>query len=257
MTWHTAAFAFFGYVTILAVSLRALARRQRVACLAAAAIGAAIAAAAHIPRSGVAWQDWIAPAAVLLIAYWGSGQLYRAPMPTAEAALRRLDHDLRVRTWAGRTPSWLVEVLEAAYAGVYLMIPLALIFHLTLSPSPAASRFWLAILMTDFVCFGVLPWVQTRPPRALEPEPWTSRVRTFNLRIVGAASIGVNTFPSGHAAEALIAVLLLTDLPFIVPTLMLVGALAVSAGAVLGRYHFAADVFAGWAVALVVWVWLR
>ena len=34
-------------------------------------------------------------------------------------------------------------------------------------------------------------------------------------------------------------------------------ALAVSAGAVLGRYHYAADAFAGWAVALIVWVWLR
>jgi membrane-associated phospholipid phosphatase len=31
-------------------------------------------------------------------------------------------------------------------------------------------------------------------------------------------------------------------------------ALAISAGAVLGRYHYAADVLAGWLVALVVWL---
>jgi hypothetical protein len=35
---------------------------------------------------------------------------------------------------------------------------------------------------------------------------------------------------------------------------MLFNALAVSAGAVLGRYHYAADAFTGWLVALGVWV---
>ena len=36
-----------------------------------------------------------------------------------------------------------------------------------------------------------------------------------------------------------------------------VAGLLVSAGAVLGRYHYAADVFAGWAVAVVVWMVCR
>jgi hypothetical protein len=31
----------------------------------------------------------------------------------------------------------------------------------------------------------------------------------------------------------------------------------VSAGAVLGRYHYLADAVAGWLVALAVWGWLR
>jgi hypothetical protein len=35
---------------------------------------------------------------------------------------------------------------------------------------------------------------------------------------------------------------------------MLLNALAISAGAVFGRYHFAADILAGWAVAVVVWL---
>jgi hypothetical protein len=34
---------------------------------------------------------------------------------------------------------------------------------------------------------------------------------------------------------------------------MLLNALAVSAGAVLGRYHYALDVGTGWLVAIVVW----
>jgi membrane-associated phospholipid phosphatase len=66
-------------------------------------------------------------------------------------------------------------------------------------------------------------------------------------------SVRVNTFPSGHAAEALAAALLTTAAPAPVPILMLLNALAVSAGAVLGRYHYAVDAVAGWLVAAAVW----
>ena len=38
---------------------------------------------------------------------------------------------------------------------------------------------------------------------------------------------------------------------------MLFNALAVSAGAVLGRYHYAKDAFTGWRVAVGVWVILH
>jgi membrane-associated phospholipid phosphatase len=67
-------------------------------------------------------------------------------------------------------------------------------------------------------------------------------------------SVRVNTFPSGHAAEALAAALLTAAAPAPVNMLMLVNALAVSAGAVLGRYHYAVDAVAGWVVAVVVWL---
>ena len=154
-----------------------------------------------------------------------------------------------------RTPRVLAEVLEAAYAGVYLLIPLALLAREAFLPSPDPDGFWAVVLITDFVCFGVLPWVQTRPPRALEPgEPWASSVRRFNLRLLGATSIQVNTFPSGHAAEALAAFLLVLAAPAGVVFLMFLAALAVSAGAVLGRYHFLADAVAGWVVAVGVFL---
>jgi membrane-associated phospholipid phosphatase len=95
--------------------------------------------------------------------------------------------------------------------------------------------------------------VQTRPPRALEPdEPWTSSLRQFNLRLLGATSIQVNTFPSGHAAEALVAALLVIGAPPAIVAVMFLAALAVSAGAVLGRYHYLLDALAGWLVAVGV-----
>jgi membrane-associated phospholipid phosphatase len=72
--------------------------------------------------------------------------------------------------------------------------------------------------------------------------------------VLGAASIRVNTFPSGHAAEALAAALLVSNAPSPVVAWMFFNALAVSAGAVFGRYHYATDAVTGWLVALAVWV---
>jgi membrane-associated phospholipid phosphatase len=110
------------------------------------------------------------------------------------------------------------------------------------------------VLITDFVCFGMLPWIQTRPPRALEAaQPWSSGIRSFNVSLLGRLSIGVNTVPSGHAAEALAAALLLSSAPASVSVWVWAAAAAISAGAVFGRYHYAVDAFAGWIVALIVW----
>ena len=68
--------------------------------------------------------------------------------------------------------------------------------------------------------------------------------------MLGATSIQVNTFPSGHAAEGLVAFLLVLATPPWIVGPMLLAAMAVSAGAVLGRYHYLADAVAGWFVAL-------
>ena len=134
------------------------------------------------------------------------------------------------------------------------MIPIALIMRLAFSEQPRPSRFWAVILITDFFCFGSLPWVQTRPPRALEPaEPWISSIRSVNLRLLGSTSIQANTFPSGHAAEALASALLVLDAPAPIVGAMLIAAFSVAAGAVLGRYHYLADALAGWIVAVIVW----
>ena len=79
-------------------------------------------------------------------------------------------------------------------------------------------------------------------------------MRAFNLRMLGATSIQVNTFPSGHAAEGLAAALLVTAAPPAIVLAMFAAGLAVSAGAVLGRYHYLVDAIAGWIVAVLVFV---
>jgi len=222
--------------------------------LAGAGLGLLVVLSSFAANEQPILQDWLLPPLVLLIAYWTSGLLFVAPIPCQERALMWLDDRLAVRGLARRMPRWMAEFLESAYAAVYPLIPFALVLHLTFSPHPDPSRFWSVILITDYLCFGALPWVQTRPPRALEQaEPWASSVRRFNLRLLGATSIQVNTFPSGHAAEALAAALLILDAPAPIVGLMFIAAFTVAAGAVLGRYHYTADALTGWAVAIVVY----
>lgn len=253
--WLAASAVYFVYVAVVAAGLRTLPRRARARALALAAAGFAGAVLAGRTELHPLLRDWILPPLLLLLGYWTTGSLFVAPMPRAERALTAFDRALGVRRAAAALPRWAAELLEFAYAGVYPVIPIALVIHLIFAERPDPGRFWAVILVTDYVCFGMLPWVQTRPPRALEPDdPWRSSFRRFNLRLLGTASIHANTFPSGHAAEALAAALLALDAPWPIVAWMFVNAVAISAGAVLGRYHFGADALAGWAVALAVWL---
>lgn len=255
--WQLACVVYFLYVAILAVwrspeSVEG--RRGARRAFTAAACGLVLTFTSRVVH-GTVLNDWILPPALLLIGYWSSGFLFVAPRPSQEAALRWLDDRVNVRAVAARTPRALAEAFESAYCGVYILIPIALVIHLTFAPQPNTDKFWAIVLVTDFICFAVLPWIQTRPPRALETgDPWSSSVRAFNLRMLGATSIQVNTFPSGHAAEGLAAALLVTAAPPTIVVGMFGAGLAVSAGAVLGRYHYLVDALAGWVVAVLVFV---
>jgi hypothetical protein len=251
--WAAASVAYFIYIAVVAAALRGLTPLARTQAMVGAASGALLAVLGSWTTDF--WLRLVVlPPMTLLVAYWCSGLLWVGPMKRIEGFFIRSDLRLRVPQAAARLPRAASELLELAYAGIYPLIPVALVLHLLHAPKPDADRFWTVILVTDFICFGMLPWVQTRPPRALDAgSPWRSTLRHFNLRLLGETSIGVNTVPSGHAAEALAVALLLTGAPWPVAASMWLAALAVSAGAVLGRYHFALDAAAGWAVALAVW----
>jgi membrane-associated phospholipid phosphatase len=252
--WEAASVVFFLYVGIAGALGRRPARARVLLYLGVGAGLVFVLGTSRFPYTPIL-HDWLAPPAVLLLSYWTSGLLFIAPRAAQERALVALDELLRIDDVARSVPAWLALILEIAYAGVYLLIPLALIVQLRLAATADAERFWSVILITDFICFGFLAWVQTRPPRALSaPDPWMSPVRRLNLSMLGATSIQVNTFPSGHAAEALAAALLVIGAPLPVVMVMAVAAIAVSAGTVLGRYHYAADAITGWLVALAVWL---
>jgi hypothetical protein len=255
--WAAAGIVYFVYIVVVAVLLPRLPAGRRV--WAGAVAFAGLAASVWGGFAETFWvRSLILPPLVLLLSYWASGLLWTGPMPRIERWLASWDTRLHVPATVARMPRLVILLLEAAYAGVYPLIPIALGLHLWFAADPDADRFWAVVLITDFVCFGALPWIQTRPPRALDTaQPWTSGLRTFNVGLLGRLSIGVNTVPSGHAAEALAAALLLADAPVAIAVWMWIAAAAISAGAVYGRYHFAVDAVAGWLVALVVWSVVR
>ncbi len=256
--WEAASLIAFAYAAVTAAFLRrGVPSAVRLRALGASVAGIAVTAASILAPSNVVLHAWLLPPLLLWLFYWTTGLLFVTPMQDVEKMFLRIDRGLHIRELSARTTKWLVEILESSYAAVYGLIPIALALHLLFAKTPDVDRFWLVILVTDFVCFGMLPWIQIRPPRALEPgEPWRSSFRSFNLRVLGAASIQVNTFPSGHAAEALVAALLVAELSPGILGVMMLAALAVAGGAVLGRYHYAIDAFAGWVVACAVWLLL-
>ena len=255
--WSLASVPYFGYILLLAWGTPGLPSVSRRRAAASAAAGLALALAAGLTQTF--WlRGLVLPPLVLLIAYRASGFLWRGPMFGIESALAGADRALGVPGISRRAPRFVAEFLELAYGGVYPLIPIALVLHLVFSKNPDADHFWTIVLITDYICFGMLPLIQTRPPRNLEPgAPWHARLRVLNLNILNNASIGMNTVPSGHAAEALAAALLVLDTPPAIVAWMFFNAAAISAGAVFGRYHYAIDAIAGWAVAVGVWALLR
>ncbi len=254
--WELASVVSFAYTALVAAFIRtALPSAARLRAVCGSVAGLLLTVASAMARFHPLLHGWLMPPVLLLLGYWTSGLLFVAPMRHVEQMFAFVDRLVHVRRVGARAPASVAEFLELSYAAVFALVPIALALHLNLSAVPNTDRFWTVILVTDFICFAALPWIQTRPPRALEPgEPWASSFRTFNLRWLGMASIQVNTFPSGHAAEAVAAALLVSNLRTGVFILMLFNAAAVSAGAVFGRYHYAVDAFAGWLVAITVWL---
>jgi hypothetical protein len=255
--WVLATVGFAAYVVACAVLVSRLRWRTRLAAATTAAAAAACALASLFTGSFVL-RSLLLPVGSLVLGYRSTGFLWRAPDARAESILISVDLALRIAPLAARAPRAIAEYLELAYAAVYPLIPVALYLHLRLAPVPDADWFWAVILVTDYVCFAMLPWIQTRPPRAIEQEPpWRASTRRVNLGILHNVSIQMNTVPSGHAAEALACALVLTGGPQTAVAAMFFIALSVSAGALFGRYHYTVDIVLGWAVALVVWWLLR
>jgi membrane-associated phospholipid phosphatase len=104
----------------------------------------------------------------------------------------------------------------------------------------------------------MLPWIQTRPPRLVEttvPTATTMTIRRINLGVLGCASIGANTVPSGHAAGSMATALAVATTMPAAGAIFLVLACSITVATVIGRYHYVVDSVLGVLVALIAW-WL-
>jgi len=251
------ALLYFSSLTLTAFLLRVpVPIRRGVASIAATLSVVILVLATMNARAAGVLRDAM-PLAYLPLGYWLPAHLVRDTSATLEQTLLAWD-----RRWFGRdgltrftarAPQWVIEALELAYLLCYPMVPIG--FALILINRHAGSsidRFWTAVLLAAFCCYGLLPWLPTRPPRSIERTPArASSVRALNLRVLGRASHQLNTFPSGHAAASVaVALAVGAHLP-IAGAMLAVLAGGILAGSVIGRYHYAADAITGAIVALL------
>lgn len=251
---HLAAFLFFCVLSWI----RALPgkRRARATGIGALGLAANFIGAFFLPP----WaRDWL-PAALMLLVYWQTGQFFVRVDRRFEDRLEAIDARLLARLFG-----WLAErkrivaCLELAYAFCYPLIPLSFATLYWLGLAQHADRFWTVVLGSTYLSYGALPFVQTRPPRVLA-EPWLpplpqNRVRAVNLWILRQGSIQANTFPSGHvAASTGAALVVIAVAPWPAGLLWGAAAATIALGTITGRYHFAADVIGGAAVAGAVFL---
>ena len=205
-------------------------------------------------------RDWV-PALYLLQGYWLCGLFFARPMLGLEEGLLRVDRRLfavaRLAALVRAAPRALLELLELAYLCAYPFILATFGFVYASGQRAEADRFWTAVLLASFGCYGMLPWLQTRPPRLIEPagpidqRPLVSR--RLNIAVLDWGSIRVNTLPSGHAATALAATLVAGELlPGLLPILVAI-TLAITLATVVGRYHYTLDTVLGLAVGVGGW----
>lgn len=203
----------------------------------------------------------VMPLVYLLAGYWLPALLVREPDTRFEQRLLSIDRTLfgadGLARFERRAPRLLIESLELAYLLCYAVVPagfacLALAGH----DAAVIDRFWSIVLLAAFVCYGLLPWMPTRAPRAIDPPRGTMRssIRQLNLAVLNRASVQWNTFPSGHTAASAATALAVGSYMPLAGIMLGIVALSIAAGSVVGRYHYAADALAGAAVAILAFM---
>ncbi|MGH9384774.1 MAG: phosphatase PAP2 family protein [Vicinamibacterales bacterium] len=252
--------SYFIYLAIVS-GLRPIAPARRRLVMTCAALPIVIVLAlASVPSTPVVVgvRDWMS-GIYALAGYWLAGMLAGPVNTPLEAQLLAVDRRVFpvswLDAWTARAPRVVLEYFELAYLFCYPTVPAGFLW-LYLSGFPeAADLYWTNVLIALYVCYGLVPWAPTRPPRTIEGATAIDRrhvlVRTINLKLLQHGSIQLNTFPSGHAAGAVATALAVAGLAPEAGLVFMLLALSIMAGSVLGRYHYLADAIAGIAVAII------
>lgn len=248
------------YGAVLAVAALTMPIARRHVAAAACAAYALVAFGAGTVVSSF-WVQLVVPGALLLGGYWLSGLFFRDPQPWLESVLlewdRRFFAVLEIDRVLARSPAWVLEGFEASYAAVYVVVTAGAIAT-AFGGTTAVADYWNLVLTSVLASYLALPWLRSRPPRALEPLGMLAMrapiVRAMNVAILNRASVQANTLPSGHVAAAAAAALAVMSVNTTAGVLLMLVAVLVALGAVAGRYHYVVDCVAGASVALVAWL---
>ena len=207
-------------------------------------------------------RDWL-PIAFLVIAFREMELFvplkFELVLETGWIKLDRLVlHDWGWRAAIESTGQILPFYLEFCYLLVYGLAAFSLAWIAVLGNRRLIDYFWAVYLAGTLSAYALFPYFPSLPPRyafpTVEAPQVITLVRTFNLAILRDATIHSGVFPSAHVSSAFSAV---WAVHFIFPKkhwlarLMAVYAISVSIATVYGRYHYVADVLAGFAVSLI------
>jgi membrane-associated phospholipid phosphatase len=204
-------------------------------------------------------RDWL-PSVLILLAYWTAGAFVSMPSERLQRILLDFDARLLKPAWLKRSrPNHLLPAyLEVAYLLCYPLIPAGVGVLYWSGLRQEVDDYWSVVLPSTYACYLVQPLSKALPPRLVCADDKTECTpdifRRLNLLIHRHASIRFITLPSAHVASTMAASLVL--LWFVPPAGVVFVALSVSiaVGAVIGRYHYAADVLLGAGVAVFVFL---
>ncbi|HSW39948.1 MAG TPA: hypothetical protein VLL97_10700, partial [Acidobacteriota bacterium] len=174
-------------------------RRTKITAIGAGAVCLAVISAWLLPQAlpplaASVCRDWL-PYLLMLMFYWQAGQFVTRVDLGFQNRLEQLDRRLvnPALNWCARNAvgRWILTYLELAYLFCYVSMPLGLAALYVMRMAHEADYFWTAVLLASYVCYGMLPFLQTMPPRMLEQtlQPPHGKVRGLNLWILQHASI--------------------------------------------------------------------
>jgi hypothetical protein len=254
------AFSFF----IVASWLRPLTNQRRIAIAAIGAFGLLLIAASQFadrfqPQFGAAVvRDWL-PALLMPMVYWQAGWSSGKVNKSFQTSLQLLDCKL-LSGWLPRLAKpnyrWVVACLELAYLSCYVLVPMGLAVLYLNRLQHHSADYWSVVLLATYPCYAFTAFFPTQPPRLVEINSANSprgKMRQFNLWIVGRVSTEMNTFPSAHVTATLSSSLVLLQFVPSAGVVFVLVSIGIALGAVLGRYHYAADVVLAAAFTLTVY----
>lgn len=148
--------------------------------------------------------------------------------------------------------------LELCYLLVYGLAAYCVAVLYAERQRASVDRFFTVYLLGTLTAYALFPFFPSQPPRVAFPGADAPSIMTWvrhaNLFVLSKATIHVGVFPSAHVSSAFSsawAMFLLLPKKKAFGWGLLCYALSVSVATVYGRYHYAADVLAGFGISLI------
>lgn len=257
--------AYFCYTAVLAsiLPLRPPVPALTVFMNAIVIAGFGILATAESLRGSVSFsmaRDWY-PAPLMLLAYremgWFAPAHHTYELEHGWVVWdRMLLNDWGVRAVIEALGPVLPALLEVSYTLVYTIPMFSVAMLYAYRRRERVDRFLTTFLLGVLVSYALFPYFPSEPPRTVFPlqdfPSWETPFRRFNWWMLGGYGIHTSVFPSAHVSGAFsgaFAMIRLLPERRWVGRFLLVLATLIATATVYGRYHYAADAFAGLGVA--------